>query len=278
MRNNENDAFPNNTQVTVKIGNRIETARVINSESQTFCEVDFGDGTFSSDMLPEDILDHECTPKPGSPVRVKWDDNTTYSCTFLGSYQTYVYTLELLNTSSSSRKPKLLKKSHKELILLMKSKQNYLNVQVESPKSPIKRRYSCQPSPSCEKQTLAPDSPTPASSLPLSKSTYSIRKRIKKSTFTESRSERHSNDENESKSDRMSTDETNNNVIIRDTSIRVVEPSSSASDGGLKTVVSPLRRSTRLTSGIAHRDMTDSGKRLRYQQQLLEINDNKQTS
>jgi hypothetical protein len=265
--------------VTIKIGNRLETAHVIGNESQTFYKVDFGDGTFSNDMLPEDILDHDGTPpKPGSLVRVKWDDDNTYSCTFLGSYQTYVYTLEVVNSNGVSRKPKLIKKSHKELSLLIKPN-DLLNIQVQSPKSPVKRqrRPSYQPPVISEEQQATPPAPPP----PLSQSTHSMRKRIKQASFSESRSDRHSNDENESKDCTISPEEMANDSIGN---IPVVEVATVVIEGGSSkagTVASsPLRRSSRLTPGIVFREVTSSGvRRLRdQQQQLLEINDNKQIS
>ena len=34
-------------------------------------------------------------PKAGSLVKVKWDDNTIYTCTFLGFNKTFLYTVIL---------------------------------------------------------------------------------------------------------------------------------------------------------------------------------------
>jgi hypothetical protein len=70
---------------------------------QTFYEVDFGDGTYSSDMLAEDIEgfnERESNgdlPQEGSNVNVKWTDGQTYNCIFLGSNKTYVYMVSKLN-------------------------------------------------------------------------------------------------------------------------------------------------------------------------------------
>jgi hypothetical protein len=38
-------------------------------------------------------LERDGIPKAGTMVQVKWDQNITYSCTFLGSNNTYVYTV-----------------------------------------------------------------------------------------------------------------------------------------------------------------------------------------
>lgn len=96
-------------------------ARIVSCVKQTFYEVDFGDGTFSSDMLPEDILDHDtaAVPKEGTVVKVKWDANTVYSCVFLGSNTTYVYTLESANGGGGRGRSRSIKKSHKEIKCLL---------------------------------------------------------------------------------------------------------------------------------------------------------------
>ena len=96
------------------------TARIISFEEAIFFEVDFGDGTYSDDMLPEDLLvfflnllkiviyfhhitfndknyniETEGIPRSGSQVKVKWTDGSIYSCTFLGTNKSFIYKVSL---------------------------------------------------------------------------------------------------------------------------------------------------------------------------------------
>jgi len=90
-------------------------AKVIHRDMQVYYEVDFGDGTYSSDMMPEDIdgLDESNQPEEGTSVKVKWTDGEWYICTFLGLNKAYVYTLEFDDGVQ-------LKKSHKELVEMIR--------------------------------------------------------------------------------------------------------------------------------------------------------------
>lgn len=63
-------------------------------------------------------MERDGLPKPGSQVQVRWDAQTVYTCTFLGVNQMYMYTLEPVMTGKRSH---LIKKSHKELISVIKS-------------------------------------------------------------------------------------------------------------------------------------------------------------
>uniref|UniRef100_A0A513TZI7 [histone H3]-trimethyl-L-lysine(9) demethylase n=1 Tax=Brachionus koreanus TaxID=1199090 RepID=A0A513TZI7_9BILA len=85
-------------QIAYQIGSRVKCEnkvyKVLDFDEKIFYQVDFGDGTYSNDMLPEDILDFNGVPSPGSIVNVKWDDGSVYTSTFLGINQTYMYTLE----------------------------------------------------------------------------------------------------------------------------------------------------------------------------------------
>lgn len=58
LKQTQDVAFENGTLVPIKhdTSERIDYARIVSSQAQIFYEVDFGDGTFSNDMLPEDIL------------------------------------------------------------------------------------------------------------------------------------------------------------------------------------------------------------------------------
>ena len=80
---------------TSPIGSSSTKAKVIHRDMQVYYEVDFGDGTYSSDMMPEDIegLDENNQPEEGTSVKVKWTDGEWYICTFLGLNKAYSYTV-----------------------------------------------------------------------------------------------------------------------------------------------------------------------------------------
>ena len=40
-------------------------------------------------------IEKEGMPKPGSIVKVRWDEKTIYTCTFLGSINTFMYTVNI---------------------------------------------------------------------------------------------------------------------------------------------------------------------------------------
>ena len=53
-------------------------------------------------------MERDGVPTPGSMVQVKWDENTVYSCTFLGANITHQYTVskreyKIVNWSTKTR-------------------------------------------------------------------------------------------------------------------------------------------------------------------------------
>lgn len=93
--------YDNGLEIELLIEGENKKTKITNHTLQTFYEVDFGDGTYSSDMLAEDIESfserelNNNLPEEGSTVKVKWTDGQTYNCIFLGSNKTYVYTVRL---------------------------------------------------------------------------------------------------------------------------------------------------------------------------------------
>lgn len=150
--------FASGLEFQMKQGNKMVQAKIVSSEEQMFYEVDFGDGTYSNDMLPEDILDHsfkkDGVPKEGSLVRVKWDESTVYTCVFLGSNLTHLYTIEINTiTKNNKNQKKLIKKTHKELLALLgpaklQQQQQKSKQQSQNQKQPKKRQTSRRNPPS----------------------------------------------------------------------------------------------------------------------------------
>ena len=69
----------------------------------THYSVDFEDGTFSKDVLPEDITNYEClkrgAPPLGAAVAVRWVDGLTYRGNDRGQNQVPVYRLRFFGSS-----------------------------------------------------------------------------------------------------------------------------------------------------------------------------------
>ena len=102
MIKSENEkAFEINTIVPIKLDldDNFLNGRILTSEQNTFLEVDFGDGTFSTDMQTSDVIDYDIRkyglPQKGSNLQVKWDDNSEYTCIFLGSNESYIYEVRI---------------------------------------------------------------------------------------------------------------------------------------------------------------------------------------
>jgi hypothetical protein len=125
-KSQKNQEIPHENGLVVPIklpsSKKTEFAKIFSSQPQIYYEVDFGDGTFSNDMQPEDVINHnielDSIPKPGSLVKVKWDDKTICTCTFLGYNKTFLYTLKLLDPNGELV---TIKKSHKELTSLIQT-------------------------------------------------------------------------------------------------------------------------------------------------------------
>lgn len=56
MKQSQDSPYENDKILFIKIDDKKRLAKILSSESQIFYEVDFGDGTFSNDMLPNDII------------------------------------------------------------------------------------------------------------------------------------------------------------------------------------------------------------------------------
>jgi hypothetical protein len=51
-----NKSYEIGTLVPLELNRKIVYGKIINIIPQTYYEIDFGDGTYSDDMLPEDII------------------------------------------------------------------------------------------------------------------------------------------------------------------------------------------------------------------------------
>ncbi|KAK3580963.1 hypothetical protein CHS0354_006990 [Potamilus streckersoni] len=76
---------------------------VIDKSAQTLYEIDFDDGSFSNDTLPEDIQSHNCLvdgpPEIGEAIRVRWTDGGTYGAIFRGINSQALYKVALADGS-----------------------------------------------------------------------------------------------------------------------------------------------------------------------------------
>ncbi|KAL3869805.1 hypothetical protein ACJMK2_042440 [Sinanodonta woodiana] len=79
---------------------------VIDKSSQTLYEIDFDDGSFSNDTLPEDIQSHNCLvdgpPEIGEAIRVRWTDGGTYGAIFRGINSQALYKVALADGSEKT--------------------------------------------------------------------------------------------------------------------------------------------------------------------------------
>ncbi|XP_069498511.1 lysine-specific demethylase 4A [Ambystoma mexicanum] len=77
---------------------RYYQCEVIKRMKETFYEVNFDDGSFSSDLYPEDIVSHNCVqsgaPTAGEVVQVRWTDRQVYGATFIASHVYQMYEVE----------------------------------------------------------------------------------------------------------------------------------------------------------------------------------------
>lgn len=70
---------------------------VLKVTNQVFYSVDFDDGSFSDDLYPEDIDNHQVElgpPAAGTHVQIKWTDGDLYGATFRGAKTLVMYTVE----------------------------------------------------------------------------------------------------------------------------------------------------------------------------------------
>lgn len=81
---------------------RYYKVEVLEREDQVFYEVDFDDGSFSNDLFPEDIHNHNPErgpPAVGKAIKVKWTDGSLYGATFRGINRQDMYTVEFDDAS-----------------------------------------------------------------------------------------------------------------------------------------------------------------------------------
>uniref|UniRef100_A0AAV2JTB0 [histone H3]-trimethyl-L-lysine(9) demethylase n=1 Tax=Knipowitschia caucasica TaxID=637954 RepID=A0AAV2JTB0_KNICA len=83
----------------LKVGQKVickhKNGRYYHSEvsaltTDTFYEVVFDDGSYSDNLLPEDIMDRDCVamgpPSEGEPVQVRWTDGLSYGAKFISAH------------------------------------------------------------------------------------------------------------------------------------------------------------------------------------------------
>jgi hypothetical protein len=142
---NDDSPFLIGTIVKIESSPLSDNYKIMDYKDQLFYEIDFGDGTFSSDMLPEDIIGtSKGIPSPGSHVKVKWNDeeanklNIYDDCTFLGCNKTFYYTLQKVTQTNSKRQKNLpmgqiIKKSHKDLLSIIENRKLIQQQNLNSP-------------------------------------------------------------------------------------------------------------------------------------------------
>ncbi|CAG5135061.1 unnamed protein product, partial [Candidula unifasciata] len=82
---------------------RFYWGRVIDVERKRMYEVDFDDGSFSEDLMPEDVEDRDCLrdgpPEKGEHIFVRWPDGAIYGATYRKINIQDVYTIEFEDSS-----------------------------------------------------------------------------------------------------------------------------------------------------------------------------------
>ncbi|XP_032421703.1 lysine-specific demethylase 4A isoform X1 [Xiphophorus hellerii] len=73
-------------------------SEVVELTTATFYEVVFDDGSYSDNLLPEDIENWDCVrlgpPSAGQPVQVRWTDGLLYGAKFVASHSIPMYMVE----------------------------------------------------------------------------------------------------------------------------------------------------------------------------------------
>ncbi|CAF0895237.1 unnamed protein product [Rotaria sordida] len=94
----EKKRVPIGTRVLINDTKEQKLGQVIGNELSYHYSVDFGDDTYSHDMLAEDILDSDPSKLIiGSNVRIKWTDGTIYTCKYLGRQRVLLYHIKINN-------------------------------------------------------------------------------------------------------------------------------------------------------------------------------------
>ncbi|CAF1325651.1 unnamed protein product [Rotaria sordida] len=105
----ENERVPIGTRVILNDIDEQKIGRVMSNEISFHYAVDFGDGSYSHDMLAEDILDYDPSIEPitlvvGSNIRIKWTDGKIYSCKYLGRKRVLLYHIKFDNETRQMRR------------------------------------------------------------------------------------------------------------------------------------------------------------------------------
>lgn len=92
-------AFKEGTKVWIQVEHKPDKVlgTILSYESLFLMHVDWLDGTYSDDMLPEDFIDLRPNEVEGIPrlkqLEAHWDDGSVYTCAFLGLRETFLYKL-----------------------------------------------------------------------------------------------------------------------------------------------------------------------------------------
>lgn len=82
---------------------RFYRAKMVDIKDVAYYKVDFEDGSFSNDLYPEDITNHDCLhngpPDVNAVVQVRWTDGLIYKATFRGCRKATLYTVEFEDDS-----------------------------------------------------------------------------------------------------------------------------------------------------------------------------------
>ncbi|CAF4742896.1 unnamed protein product, partial [Rotaria sp. Silwood2] len=105
----ENERVSIGTRVILNDIKEPKIGRVMSNEISFHYAVDFGDGSYSHDMLAEDILDYDPSIEPitlvvGSNIRIKWTDDKIYSCKYLGRKRVLLYHIKIDNETRQMRR------------------------------------------------------------------------------------------------------------------------------------------------------------------------------
>ncbi|XP_005110555.1 uncharacterized protein LOC101863626 isoform X3 [Aplysia californica] len=98
---------------------RYYKAKVVHVLRNRLYEVDFDDGSYSEDLLPEDVAGRDCVrdgpPQKGEHVRIRWTDGDLYGATFRRVNKQDVYTIEFEDGSQLQAKREDLWAEHEEI-------------------------------------------------------------------------------------------------------------------------------------------------------------------
>uniref|UniRef100_A0A3Q2U3F5 [histone H3]-trimethyl-L-lysine(9) demethylase n=1 Tax=Fundulus heteroclitus TaxID=8078 RepID=A0A3Q2U3F5_FUNHE len=87
---------------------RYYQSEVVALTTATFYEVVFDDGSYSDNLLPEDIENRDCArlgpPSEGQPVQVRWTDGLLYGAKFVASHSVPMYQVEFEDGSQTTVK------------------------------------------------------------------------------------------------------------------------------------------------------------------------------